>query len=288
MEKVSVLVYVSQEAAIMAGKSEYGQALVEIDPAKLSQEQREVLADSPSSRNEGDGRLYLYPQLLLQPDCPKIGYASEEVVISILDALVERRMAAREKAKKQHEADVQFFLSAPIDQVVSKRQSFKVDGQRYIAPVADETAWWELCKLSDSVAVDARCQARIAEINAEIENHNRRALELAREEINRREAEIREKAAQIVAAGVDNLLGYKQKAPAGERWTALVYAGGTGRETWLERGFDDVANLLDEASAEAERRNGADLEALMVFWPSGSKNNGTENQEKASRPGPPS
>lgn len=149
MKKIKVLVDVSEKAAILAGQSEHGQALVTINPAELTPEQREELARCPKNEqinNEGD----YYRNITDGIGMPQIAEATPEMVLLLLEARralrVEqnqrdieekaRQNAAHEKKVKEWLAkDAEAFLEAPYH--IHDWWTIRRPGT-YNAPPADE------------------------------------------------------------------------------------------------------------------------------------------------------
>lgn len=107
MNQVKIQVHVSQSEAIRQGKNAYGTQVVEINPADLTPEQREVLADIETVYAAGEyvpsvtrvtvnGRIY---------SLPPIGEATTENIKYLLDSVpktiarIQRETAEKEERK---------------------------------------------------------------------------------------------------------------------------------------------------------------------------------------------
>ncbi len=109
MNKVNVLVNVNREAAILAGRKQYGKTVVDIDPADLSEEQRKTLASLPVNENDCSNLTevsYKSPRgansyCHVTKKLPPIKDASPESIKALLDAYPQIFLAcvAEEKPK---------------------------------------------------------------------------------------------------------------------------------------------------------------------------------------------
>lgn len=150
MEKIKVLVYVSEKAAILAGRSECGRALVTIDPAELTPEQREELTLCLIKRVDEGDNTGDYLDVTGGAGMPLVAEATPETVLMLLEARrvlrTEREQQAAEQKVRQtvaHDkrvkewlaANVEEFLSAP--HCVHDRWTIRRPGT-YNAPPADE------------------------------------------------------------------------------------------------------------------------------------------------------
>jgi hypothetical protein len=64
MQKLKIAVEIDRDQAVRQGRSEYGSAVIEIDPAQLAQNERDILAESLRSGSEGVVSLYNYHGLV--------------------------------------------------------------------------------------------------------------------------------------------------------------------------------------------------------------------------------
>lgn len=136
MKKIKCTVRVDKTAAIMAGRAEYGEREIEIDPAKLNEEERKILADASE-------KYYLdYVGVGYSPnDCPiapKLsGAETDEEIAHIVLAwraevmswlekdsakkeIEKKEREEKEKIEKQQKIDdmVQRYIEAPVNALV--------------------------------------------------------------------------------------------------------------------------------------------------------------------------
>ncbi len=290
MEKVKVLVEVDTAEAIKAGKSECGQALVVIDPANLTEDQRQVLASSPNERFGGDGKLYLYPQKGGDAPHNLIGEASESAVIAVIDKCIQYQREQREKEQQQYEANVAWFISSPIESLVEAKRTHKVDGREF-SGFSNEPAthlWFrkDSCfslPYGSSLAPiisDPRCKIKVAEIDREIEAHNQQAVQLVRERFKLYDERLRERAERVLAEGLTGILQYTASKPAGERWVVTEYIGGDTEKSWQDWNVADVVALIAEAKSEIKKRNADQVSAYKSQLDNWVAAHGSDNQKK--------
>lgn len=113
MEKIKASYYISREAAILAGKSHYGEVVVDIDPGTLTIEQREELSRCLWNNRAGfqldslvDGASHKG-----DPKLPQFGEVHPEAVAIILNARIKIRKSrpslkeAEKKAARDEQLD---------------------------------------------------------------------------------------------------------------------------------------------------------------------------------------
>ena len=215
MDTVKIHIDVDEATAIRMGKRFYGDAVIEINPADLTDAQREVFARCDKKRI-GDNYVKspFHTILLREPNTmlPRVSEATIDTAKLLLDTLEKwysnqavtlNARAAAEAA--QFEADVQTVLNANISEFLFK-----------------DIYRWEL-KLPNNIsyanhnikifAKDPRVDAKIAEAEAEIKRLNaelaaeREAVaakrQVEREKAERLEAEKENQKKQQIAAWVE-------------------------------------------------------------------------------------
>jgi hypothetical protein len=122
MTQVMLQVTIDRAAAIMAGKSSYGDVIVSVNPATLTQEQREELASLPTMTPR-DGGQVLYGNR--RPTTP-IADPTPDAIARYLDEHRQQRLAEKaekeaDQAKRDAEyiAEVKEWLEKPDDQMLT-------------------------------------------------------------------------------------------------------------------------------------------------------------------------
>lgn len=143
--------WISQSAAILAGRNRSGGVEIDIDPSKLSQEERELLASEYSEYASAVG-------------------VTDVTAAALLDALRKKRADRVRKAAEaeaQHEAKVAAALVAPLEEIV------RIERDRSTDPPIE---LWRLPELSssrfDSYPVDPRLVERWATLQPQVDAHN--------------------------------------------------------------------------------------------------------------------
>lgn len=147
--------WISQSAAILAGRNRSGGVEIDIDPAKLSQEERELLASEYSEYASAVG-------------------VTDVTAAALLQALRQKRadrVREEEKSAQEREAKVAAALVAPLEQIV------RVERDRSTDPPIEV---WRLPELSnsryDQYPIDPRLVERWATLQAQVDAHNAAAL----------------------------------------------------------------------------------------------------------------
>lgn len=237
---MQIKVWVGRADAIKAGNNKYGERLVEVDVSKLSQEQRDVLAQKTRSSSES---LNLVG-----------GVATEEEVVRTLDALIESQRQATALHAASVESCVQRFLALTQAQVNDLRlyDWDKVEREALADP-----------RLADQVAVRV-AYLTAQEREADAEAARRRVSEAeweARREEGKRQAAVL--AAQREAGRAEWI------GEHGSEHLKLALAGGykcnslyLRERVALELGEGWVVDTGDRA--ETEERCNPSLEALQA------------------------
>lgn len=124
------VINVSEKEAIKQGLSQSGDIVIEYDPADLSQEQREEMAQSKTRKIDGADLLYANDLFLefFQYDGGEVASADIDSLRYLLDLRILKRAAlAREEQERVAEI-VSKFMSAPFGQLV--RQATKKETTR--------------------------------------------------------------------------------------------------------------------------------------------------------------
>lgn len=292
MEKLKVLVNVDQKLAILAGKTEYGMGLVAVNPANLTEEQRQVLVDSATHNYQGQS--YIYPQVESTATSISTGShitlteATETAVIATLDSRIERRGQDREKEKEAFEDGVAKYLSTAPELLHSAKSRTVVDGAPFQSTTPETDEWvidtskllfnfnWRNKSFSD----DERAQAHQAKVAAICATHNADAAERVREIRKTYEAKVQELAEQILQNGPNGILGYKRSDVIGERWYLPRSFNGESWSTWKDGNHTGVINVINEAQAQLLALNSKEVDAYREQLDEWVAVKGTDNQKK--------
>lgn len=279
MEELKVLVKVEKSLAIMAGKAEYGMGLVTVNPANLTEEQRQVLIESDVRQYQGSS--YLYPQnerFITIGDVP-LTEACETAVIAALNSRTERREQKLQKEKTTYEMAIAEYLATAPEMLYRTKCTLLVDGEVFKS-ISPETHEWFIDKdklrcqgLDKSFAEDERVQAHLATVEALCASHNAEAASKVRESLRKR-AEV------IVRNGPGDLLLYCRSNPVGKRWQLPDHFAGYTETTWERCKFHHVVGLITEAEAQAQSLNSRDVKAYHEQVDVWVATKGTENQKK--------
>lgn len=280
MEKLEVLVNVDQALAILAGKSEYGMGLVALNPANLTEEQRQVLVESTVAVYQGSE--YLYPQneyvIAMGTDVP-VTEACEAGVIAALDTRIERREQKLKEEKTAYEMAVAEYLATAPEMLYRTRCTLLVDGEVFKSTSPEMHEWFidkdklRCNGLDKSFAEDERVQAHQATVEALCASHNAEAASKVRERLKKR-------AEMMVQNGPIDLLLYCRSNPVGNRWQLPDHFAGYTKATWERCKFNQVVDLITEAKAEAQSLNSRDVKAYHEQVDVWVATKGTENQKK--------
>lgn len=113
METTKIIIDVDQNAAIRMGRKEYGRAVIEINPAELTPEQRDALAscykynDTPYPQNEFS-------------DLPKIGEATIENAVLLINYYIASKADRVRMAKEKRESEIAYILQLPADEWIDR------------------------------------------------------------------------------------------------------------------------------------------------------------------------
>ena len=102
--------FISRDAAIKAGSNTFGATTVEVDVAKLTEDQRTMLVKAL-----GDGTRSISTETGGQHHLSmgEHGLASEEAVIWRLNEFMQEDSLAKEKSEREYEAIVSILLAMP-------------------------------------------------------------------------------------------------------------------------------------------------------------------------------
>ena len=259
MDEIRVRYIVDQKAAVLAGQKFFGAVETTVDPAALTEEQRQELSQQ-CGIDRGVFELNRY-----QSDVGDLtlGTRDDAHIVTLLDARIQVRRekeAQKQKERDETSARCAALLAGPARVEILEKI---VRGQkiRYVFPDSIQNAeeWWADHQAEFIVEMDI---IRIRDERKKREQDAETACIVA------------ERAAQVLAAGVEGLLKND-----GGTWVHTEYIGGASLSTWQERNASDVVNLIAQANAEAGRRNDAEKQAridLIDAWVAGK---GTENQK---------
>lgn len=292
MEKLKVLVNVDQKLAILAGKTEYGMGLVAVNPANLTEEQRQVLVGSATRHYQGQP--YIYPQqesaatsISTGTDVP-LTEATETAVIATLDSRIERRRQELEKEKEAFENAVTKYLSTVPEQLYSARSRIVVDGIPFQSTTPETDEWvidtskqhfgfnWRSISFSD----DERAQAHQAKVAAICATHNAAAAEKVREIRRTCEVRVQGLAEQILQNGPTGILSYKRSDVIGKRWYLPRSFNGESWSTWKDCNHTEVIDIINEAKAQLSILNTKEVGAYGEQLNAWIAAKGTDNQKK--------
>jgi hypothetical protein len=202
---LKVVVHVDREAAILAGRNRWGDHVVELDPAELTEQQRQTLAACPED--------YERKLLKLSPSGCKLQDAGTTSIQMALDSIYQAKQArvaeeAARNAKNQAEAVDKYRQAAelPFDECLDEQYDRFRDltGYKWWTPsrkfrdLLSPCFWsspkipWEQTEYADAI------KARQAEIEVEISKRNEQLYQERLIQVEQAKRESEEK----VAAGI--------------------------------------------------------------------------------------
>lgn len=184
MEKVTVCYEIDREAAILAGKTEFGQIKHEIDPSILTLEQRQELARTKNGeRLDGmiDGRFSSD-----DPQRPLFGEDSPEIPLHLLNWRIAVRAHRAEKERIETERR-QASIDAAVSAVLANPSVLICEGGCATEKVGQSSHYWYSTQLRPGyegfrVIDDPRLSETVANLEKqiEVENEKRKADALAK------------------------------------------------------------------------------------------------------------
>lgn len=187
MEKVKAWINVDRSLAVLAGKTEFGQKLVDVDVADLSGEHRATLAKvsvtSPSSQQPNGF-------WLMGNAVDNLGVVDESMdsIRMLLDAASKVSARVEADKKEKFEKGVAAYLAAPVEKLVRTCRG-SVDNRT----IPSNLEFWEVSRdinytlniyntdVAASVLADPRISEKMAEVEKACAIHNTEVSEQARE-----------------------------------------------------------------------------------------------------------
>jgi hypothetical protein len=194
---MKIHIYVDPSKAVVAGKNFHGNAIVDINPEELTQEERTFLAScSWTSKNEKYG---------FDLTSHRVADNSKESAIAALRALMEEDRIEKEDKERKYETYVEECFNS-VPEKWTSRNPYSIEGrtiQNYTLSCSADYVFWEFklpiyignYDVRNRLLKDPRLQPWITEIKHEIELHNADARELvlaefAREDVAKAEQEV--------------------------------------------------------------------------------------------------
>ena len=174
---------VDQKAAVLAGSNFFGDVVTEIDPATLTQAQREELALCPCGNEKGQDTSP-YDVFLLMRGCdglPVFGVADDVNVVTLLNERIRIRAEKKAKAESEREKHVQDLLAKTDEECISEQ--------------------WnriEICGFYHAPSDDPRVKEKYTRVQDLLEQ--KKAEKAERDRQREQEKEAREKAEAAAAA----------------------------------------------------------------------------------------
>lgn len=125
---MKVVVYIDQTKALLEGKEDYGYKTVEIDPAALTQEEREMLAEH---QHDGVFEATYYSPI-------SVGHADADVVRQVLQARIAKKKVADEMAEANRVNRIKEFLDKTPAEFFNTQELKGFEFPRYNLPIIAE------------------------------------------------------------------------------------------------------------------------------------------------------
>jgi hypothetical protein len=280
MQTTKMIINVNQNEAIRAGKSKYGETIIDINPADLTPEQRETLATCNRGYIDGATGDHPYPQKGWSGPAdknPAVAEATIETAKYILDWRADETRKAAEAAKQKHEERVQKVLAQPAEKYIEFSQYSTHGGRyKYNFPIR---AYYDVEQ--KALESDPRLADKIAEAKREIDRLNaedeaRKAAEDAeKERISNEQWQARFKDA--IGRGMNDLI-----AEIGNRGTYIYDHLESSWESFAGKfpEADEFIAMIEKAKAEkvriAAEKEAAKRQQIDDYVAA----HGTDNQKK--------